>query len=159
SNDVAIAQLHGGRQPRRIDHSPVGAAEIGYPEHVATFTHLGMQPRSEWVFDAQVIAGRAAYRYSRSVQIDYGIAARRSSSDYQTWERGNESGRARERESRRAGDEKQEISSQFLPLSRSLALPLSRSPVSSLQTVQNFVYNRFVLARLILIDVFNLVYH
>src|SRR5262249_7614672 len=49
-----------------------------------------MQPRSEWVFDAQVIAGRAAYRYSRSVQIDYGIAARRSGSDYQTWHRASE---------------------------------------------------------------------
>src|SRR4029434_7882374 len=93
SNDVAIAQLHGGGQPRRVDHGPVGAAEIGYPEHVATFTHLGMQPRSERVLDAQVIAGRAAYRYSRSVQIDYGIAARRSGSDYQTWHRAKETKR------------------------------------------------------------------
>jgi hypothetical protein len=49
-----------------------------------------MEPRSERVFDAQVVAGRAAYRYSRSVQIDYGITARRSGSDYQTWHRAYE---------------------------------------------------------------------
>src|SRR5262245_36982726 len=105
-----------------------------------------MQPRSERVFDAQVVAGRAAYRYSRSVQIDYGIAARRSGSDYQTWHRANETKRrgdaatggqrGGETERRRDG---MSLSHSISPSPRRPVTPSPHSP--SPQTVQNFVYN------------------
>src|SRR5262249_52831374 len=134
------------------------------PEHVAAFTHLGVQPRSERVFDAQVVAGRAAYRYSRSVQIDDGIAARGSRSDNQTWHRAN----VREWEvgngewgvgSGECGTRKLFlIPYSPLPTPHS-PLPIPHSPLPSPQTVQNSVHNRFRRARLILIDVFKVVFH
>ena len=86
-DDVAVPQLHGGGQSGGVDQRPVGAAEICDPEDVAALAHLGVQPRSERIFDAKVIARGAAYRYSWPVQIYYGIAVRRCGSDNQTWHR------------------------------------------------------------------------
>src|SRR5262245_21400068 len=86
---------------------------------------------------------------TESPRAGVALTIKRGIGQMRVGERG--SGRAGERETR---------SRKFLPhFSRSPAPSLSRSPVSSPQTVQNFVYNRFVLARLILIYVFNLVFH
>ena len=126
--EIAIAQLHRGGKPGSVDHGPVGAAEVGYPKHVAAFTHLGMQPRSERVLDTQVVAGRAAYRYSRSVQIDYGITARRRGSDNQTWHRANETERVRA--TGRQRDEEWEEVTYLFSYSPHSAFPVSVSLIT-----------------------------
>src|SRR5262249_25688130 len=95
-------------------------------ERVAAFAHLGVQPRSERVLNAKVIARGAAYRDSRPVQINNGIAVRRSGSDNQTWHR-EMSGRAGERGGGQ-GDKDTGRQGDFpLLVSRSPCLPVSPS--------------------------------
>ncbi len=82
---VAILKLRRCHEPRAIEITAVGAPQIAQPKRVAALAHLGMQARGEGIFDAQIIARRAANGGAQARQFSNGIAVGWGSSDNQTW--------------------------------------------------------------------------